>query len=110
MTDTEILKAALVHLWDGVGIHYFKYWHICHCIMEVGEQANPVISDRVYDRCDDIVKIIEDRLDGHLTLDHWLKAQGVVLKNFSKKDFQEHRRKWLLILIEEAEKNGGYLK
>lgn len=110
MNDVEILEEALTYLWDGESESDYDFWHVCNCIKEVGQQARPSTRLRVINQTRVILKEIDKRLNRLLTLDLWLKSQGVEIKKFSKKDFQNHRKQWMLNMIQEAKDNGGYLK
>jgi hypothetical protein len=91
-------KVALAHMWDGKdGLQLMnsetldKY--ICHGLERVYKNGGKAA-----------IKIINDRLDGSMTLETWLASEGYTDSYYNTKKMQITRKAWLESLIEEFSK------
>lgn len=106
---SEILQEALKHLspvqsnWDTEQKNQ-KFEYICHAI---GFVVNP---NKSYSESHELHRYIENQLSPRLSLKSWLgEVHGICYDEMSKnkgRKLQEHRRQWVLKMIEEFKAQG----
>ena len=91
----EVLREALKILWDGgEKTSYFSYRYSCNAINYTSCPHDLKVAARM---------LIQERLKGSSTLEHWLSLNGVPRVEQTLIRVQAHRRQWLNLLIEELE-------
>jgi DNA-binding ferritin-like protein (Dps family) len=112
---SEIYREALAELWDGVGPKSsVGNEFICWCIiiasgMKIGLTSMEDMLRRMPKDYRKAIKIIENRLYTRFTMESWLSSQGfeeIWSMANRKPAVQEHRRRWLELLIAEFEAKG----
>ena len=91
----EVFREALKILWDGGDkTSYFSYRYICNAINYTSCPHDLKVAARL---------LIQEKLEGSSTLEHWLSLNGVPRVKQELVRVQAHRRQWLIALIEELE-------
>lgn len=98
MKTSEILAAALTHLWDGESINSLKTTQefVCHAVRETK-----------LDESMHVRREIVSRLEGATEVAVWLSKKGFrEVYNASNKERQDYRRRWMLSMIAEFQAKG----
>ena len=91
----EVFREALKILWDGDGETFcFSHKFICTAISYTSCSHDLKAAARM---------LIQERLKGSPTLEHWLSFNDVPEVEQTRARVQVHRRQWLNLLIEELE-------
>lgn len=95
---SEILQASLWYLWNGGNIDTRKERFVCHAVCLVKNADSAAVKE--------ILETIGKRLFPEATLTLWLDRRGIKINFSDTQRIQDHRKAWVLLLIEEFKAKG----